>query len=247
MCLLNFGLTGLGTKGQETVEPVCWGNRIGPQFSAHFRVPLLHLALRHLRPMVPPAPAAKHALDDAKWCPVPCPQFPVPSSSSLSPVPCPKFPVPSLLPPSPCQFHVPVPCPQFPSSLSPVCCPQFPAPQFPAPVPCPQFPVPSSLSQVPCLQFAAPSSLPKFPVPVPCPQFPVPCPQFAAPSSLPASSLPQFPAPSSLSPVPCPKFPVSSLLPPVPESCRFRLFSMNSKLGDFGSSTQTNSQACCAK
>ena len=35
-------------------------------FHAHFRVPLLHLAFCHLRPMVPPAPAAKHALDDAK-------------------------------------------------------------------------------------------------------------------------------------------------------------------------------------
>ena len=35
-------------------------------FHAHFRVPLFHLAFCHLRPMVPPAPAAKHALDDAK-------------------------------------------------------------------------------------------------------------------------------------------------------------------------------------
>ena len=87
---------------------------------------------------------------------VPCPQFPVPSSSSLSPVLCLQFPVPTSLSPvccvSPCPSSLP------PTSLSPLPVPSFPVPSLLPPVPCPPVPCPSPV----------PSLLP----PVPCPPGP---------------------------------------------------------------------------
>ena len=167
------------SDGSHTRTP--GGTELVVSFHAHFRVPL----------------STTQSSAQFPGAPVPCPQFPVPSSLSPvccpHPLPCPKFPVPSLLPPVPC--------------------PQFPAPSLLPPVPCPPVPCPSSLP-LPCLQFAAPSSLPKFPVPVPCSHLssllpPVPCPKFPVPSLLPPVPCPpvpcpQFPVPSSLSPFCCP-------------------------------------------